>query len=142
MRHTLRLMLPLAGLLPAAGVFAGDLTVNVERVRSDRGSVLAALYDSAATFMQQPTARATFKVKATKGTVQYVFHDLPAGQYALSVFHDENGNGRLDRNLLGIPREGYGFSNDAEAHLGPPAFGKAGFDFDGKVKSITITLHY
>jgi uncharacterized protein (DUF2141 family) len=121
---------------------AGDLTVTIDHVRNDRGSILAALYDSESSFLQQPSARARFKVKAVAGTVQYVIHDLPPGRYALSVFHDENDNGQLDRNVFGFPSEGYGFSRDARAHHGPPGFSSAAFDFDGGSTAITIALHY
>src|SRR5579862_5579531 len=108
----MRSVLPvlLISALGSASTVAGELTINVGHVRSDRGAILAALYDSEATFMKQPLARATFKVKAAAGEVSYVFHDLPAGKYALAVFHDENENGQLDKNFVGIPREGYGFS--------------------------------
>jgi len=127
--------------LCCATASAGDLTVRVEHVRSDHGAILAALYENEASFMNPAKARATFKVKAVTGEVQYVFHDLPAGKYALSTFHDENGNGQLDRNLVGLPKEGYGFSN-SKGSLRPPRFSQAAFDFDGTSKSITITLNY
>jgi uncharacterized protein (DUF2141 family) len=140
MRH-ISMTLAVAILCPAAAL-AGDLTVKIQHVRSDRGSILAALYDSEASFMNQPSARATFKVKAAKGEVQYVFHDLPPGQYALSVFHDENDNGRLDKNFLGFPKEGYGFSSDSKGSGGPPAFIKAAFQFSGANQSMTVTLQY
>ena len=140
MRHTLSLPFVLALLPPAS--FAGDLTIKVDHVRSDRGSILAALYDSEAAFLKQPAARARFKVRAAQGEVKYVFHDLPAGQYALSVFHDENDNGKLDKNFLGVPKEGYGFTNDARGRAGPPTFGNAAFDFDGTDRTVTVTLQY
>ena len=140
MRHPLSLPFVLA-LLPAAS-FAGDLTIKVDHVRSDRGSILAALYDSDVTFLKQPSARAKFKVKAAQGEVKYVFHDLQAGQYALSVFHDENDNGKLDKNFFGVPREGYGFTNAARGSAGPPTFASAAFDFDGTDRTITVTLRY
>jgi uncharacterized protein (DUF2141 family) len=139
MRHIFPVLL--ISILPAVAC-AGDLTVTIEHIRNDRGSILAALYDSATTFMQQPAARATFKVKAAQGEVQYVFHDLPAGKYALSAFHDENDNGKLDKNFVGYPKEGYGFSNDARASRGPPGFSQAAFDFDGTTQSIRVTLQY
>jgi uncharacterized protein (DUF2141 family) len=140
MRFTLSVLLLLSALGPVAA-FAGDLTVKVDHVKNDRGAVLAALYDSEASFMKQPLARATFKVKAANGEVSYVFHDLPAGKYALAVFHDENDNGQLDKNFVGIPKEGYGFSN-SNASARPPGFSQAAFEFDGQAQSITITLRY
>ena len=56
--------------------------------------------------------------------------------------YDENANGVLDKNSLGVPTEGYGFSNDAVGSGGPPKFGQAAFDYDGSNKSLTITLNY
>jgi len=140
MRHTLTTLVA-AFVFPTAAL-AGDLTVRIDGVHSDQGSILAAVYDSEASYMKQPAARATFKVKASRGTVQYVLHDLPPGKYAVSVFHDENGNGKLDRNLLGIPKEGYGFSNGLPGSGRPPAFSSAAFEFAGTTQSITISLHY
>jgi uncharacterized protein (DUF2141 family) len=132
----------LVSALSPAAALAGDLTVKIDNVRSESGSILAALYDSESSFMKQPSARATFKLRAQQGEVEYVFHDLPPGEYALSVFHDENGNGRLDTNFLGMPKEGYGFSNGARGRYGPPTFRQSAFMFDGTTGSITIALQY
>jgi uncharacterized protein (DUF2141 family) len=73
----------------------------------------------------------------------FVFHNVPAGTYAVSSFHDENGNNKLDRNSLGVPSEGYGFSNDAQGTAGPPTFSQAQFTVDGKTdKSVEFSLNY
>ncbi len=61
---------------------------------------------------------------------------------ALAVVHDENMNGKLDTNLLGIPKEGYGFSNDAKASLGAPTFSAASFPYEGKNLELKISLDY
>lgn len=119
---------------------AGDLAVTANGVDNADGSVLGALYASESNFLDPAYAVARFKVKAAPGEIHYVFHNLAAGRYALSVFHDANDNGRLDRNLFGAPVEGYGFSNDARGAGGPPKFSQAAFDFDGKAKSITVKL--
>ena len=70
------------------------------------------------------------------------FSDIPPGTYALGVIHDENMNGKLDTNRLGIPVEGYGFSNGARALLGAPSFAAASFQYDGQGLELTINLHY
>ena len=62
---------------------------------------------------------------AISGTMQIVFKDIPPGEYAISVIHDANSNGKLDKNFLGIPREGFGFSNDAMGSFGPPEYTEA-----------------
>jgi uncharacterized protein (DUF2141 family) len=70
------------------------------------------------------------------------FVSIPPGTYALAVIHDENRNGKLDTNWLGIPTEGYGFSNEAKALLGAPSFSAAKVRYDGGTLNMTITLHY
>ena len=133
--------LALCLLLPNAAI-AGDLALTVDGVQDGKGNVQGALYDSESTFMNVAQAQAKFRVPAASGQVQYVFHDLKPGKYALAVFHDANANGQLDKNSFGVPTEGYGFSNDAQGSGGPPKFGQAAFDYDGTNKSITVSLNY
>jgi uncharacterized protein (DUF2141 family) len=70
----------------------------------------------------------------------FIFLNIPPGTYALAVIHDENMNGKLDTNWLGIPKEGYGFSNAAKATLGAPSFSAASFRYDGQDMELTISL--
>jgi len=70
------------------------------------------------------------------------FEDIPPGTYALAVIHDENMNGKLDTQWLGIPTEGYGFSNDVRARFGAPSFTAASVPYDGETLDLTISLHY
>ena len=56
------------------------------------------------------------------------FEGVPFGTYALKVFHDENDNGKLDTNFVGMPKEAFGFSNDAMGRFGPPDFDAASFE--------------
>ena len=58
------------------------------------------------------------------------------------LYKDENMNGKLDTNWLGMPKEGYGFSNDVKALLGAPSFSAASFQYDGGTLDLTISLHY
>ena len=121
---------------------AADLTVTVKDVRNATGAVLIAVYDESS-FGKPELAKAKQKANAGNGEVKFVFHNLPAGKYAVSACHDENGNGKLDRNSFGVPTEGYGFSNDAQGTAGPPKFVQAAFDFDGKTnKTISFSLNY
>ena len=123
--------------------FAADLAITVKGVHGADGSVFLAVYDSAASFMKPALAKATRKAAAAKGDIEFVIHDLPAGKYAVSSYHDENGNGKLDTGAFGIPTEGYGFSNNAQGSLGPPEFAQAVFEFDGRTaKSISFSLNY
>jgi len=122
---------------------AADLTITVKGVRNGKGAVFLAVYDSEASFMKAPQAKTTRRIDAGKGDLKIVIRDLPAGKYAIASFHDENSNGKLDTNDLGIPEEGYGFSNDARGSFGPATFADAAFDFDGKTdKAITLSIAY
>jgi len=70
------------------------------------------------------------------------FTELKAGAYAVITFHDENDNGKLDENALGLPTEGYGFSNDAEGFFAAPSFKDAAVMLGGHDRAIGITLKY
>lgn len=116
-----RLMFAL--LFAAAPSFAADLTINVDGVASADGQVMVAVFDSADTFLAKPVRAAA--APANQGTVQLQVAGLPAGDYALAVYHDANGNGKLDRNSVGMPTEDYAFSNNAFGKRGAPSFADA-----------------
>ena len=67
---------------------------------------------------------------------------LRPGRYAVEAYYDENGNGKVDRALFGIPKEGVGFSRDAPIRLAPPKWADAGFDYDGRDATIRLKLRY
>ena len=131
----------LVTLVPAAAQ-AGELSVTISDIRNDSGYVLAAVYDSEASFLKPPLARVSVKFKAAQGKLAFALPDLPPGKYAIVAFHDENDNGKLDRNSLGVPTEGFGFSNDARGTGGPPSFAAAAVTFDGATKALKIPLDY
>jgi uncharacterized protein (DUF2141 family) len=81
-------------------------------------------------------------IKIRKLQARCDFEDIPPGTYAMAVIHDENMNGKIDTNWMGIPTEGYGFSNDAKALLGTPSFSAASFLYDGRNLDLTMTLNY
>jgi uncharacterized protein (DUF2141 family) len=127
----------------ASTAMAADLTITVKEVRNAAGSVRISVYDSAAAFTKPALARARQQAKASEGEVKFVLHDLPAGKYTIASFHDENNSGKLEFGPLGVPIQGYGFSNNALGTDGPPAFAQAAFDFDGKNdQAISFSLNY
>jgi uncharacterized protein (DUF2141 family) len=109
---------------------AGDatLTVTVDGLESGEGAVRVALYAAADDFLKKENALHKATIPIRDGTATWTVDSVPPGGYALSVFHDENGNGELDKNSLGIPREAYGFSNDARGQFGPPKWDEARFE--------------
>lgn len=80
--------------------------------------------------------------RARRGTTRVVVTGLPPGRYAAQAFLDENANGKVDRGLFGVPKEGVGFSNDARIHLAPPKWTDAVFDFAGGPQTIRFDLRY
>ena len=136
--HRLALLLALAA-VPAAASDASDLSVQVTNLRSAAGTVHVGLYNSPVDF---PTSRVWQERVVPAGTATAVFSGLAPGSYALAVFHDENGNGEFDQGFLGIPLEGYGFSNGARVFLGPPRFDAARIVLGDAGASITIAVVY
>jgi uncharacterized protein (DUF2141 family) len=118
--------------------------VQIMDIRNSTGSVDCALFDSPAGFPVEVLlmAKKVMIMKVRNTQARCDFEDILPGRYALVVIHDENMNGKLDTNLLGIPKEGYGFSNDVKALLGAPSFSAASFHYDGGILELTISLHY
>jgi uncharacterized protein (DUF2141 family) len=131
-------LLALAAAAHSAGAAAAELTVEVDDVRSEEGIVAVALFSNAADF---PTTYAHGqRVKAAGGKAVAVFKELPPGRYAVSAYHDANTNEKLDRGLFGIPKERYGFSEDARGFGGPPEFRDAAFDLPAEGARIAVRL--
>jgi len=110
----------------------GTLKIVITSVKNATGEVCVALYNSEASFMKEEQMYAWECVPAKKGSVTVSFSDLPEGTYAFSILHDENKNKTIDLGFMGIPKEGYGFSNNSMGFMAPPSFDKAKFSFSGK----------
>ncbi|MFN3439099.1 MAG: DUF2141 domain-containing protein [Acidovorax sp.] len=112
--------------MAALAAHAADLSVEVSLPANKQGAVLAALFDKSEGFPRgKPLQVATAQPGDGKAVVQ--FAGLPEGDYAVSVFLDENANKKLDANLFGLPTELYGFSRNARSPVGPPLFADAAF---------------
>ncbi len=111
-------------LLCCGGAYAyGTLDVTVDGIRETEGTIWIGLFTNEADFPDKATDGKVVTVKAN--SVHIVFENLKAGDYALSIFHDANNNGKLDKSVFGIPKEGFGFGNNAIGTFGPPSFNKA-----------------
>ena len=100
-----------------------SLEIHVNNIKSKKGSIQFGLFATEADFLNKPIEKKV--IKSTGKDVTVVFENLQPGDYALSVVHDENENGELDSNALGIPKEGFAFGNNALGSFGPPSFEKA-----------------
>jgi uncharacterized protein (DUF2141 family) len=124
---------------PAAKI----IHVEIGGLRNDKGQVLCALYSSPNGFPKDvKKAIAHTHSEISQGQATCEFSGIGPGTYAVSLFHDENSNGKLDTNFMGIPREGVGASNGAKGHFGPPRFEAAAFDFSGGRLDLKITISY
>ena len=115
-----------------APAFAGTLDIKVEGVRSAKGTVRAGVYDARDRLVAHAAAA------AETGRVTLKVRDLAPGAYAVKLFHDEDGNERLDFDGCGIPTEGYGFSNGVRALLGPPSFDEMRVSVDGDAETVAV----
>lgn len=116
------------------------ITVQVGNVRNAKGRVRVDICSEAA-FLGDRCAYAG-NAPAHAGVTTVIVRGVPAGRYAAQAFHDENDNGKVDRALFGIPKEGVGFSNDAPIRLAPPKFAAAAFDLDGRPRTIALRMRY
>jgi uncharacterized protein (DUF2141 family) len=138
-------MLQISAQQPPQVQSAATLTVKVTGARNAKGAIRAALFRSAKGFPGEATE--AFRTQAANIdprnlSAQITFTDLPEGVYAVSVFHDENMNQKLDKNFMGIPKEGYGASNNPGKRMGPPRFEDAKFTISGAERVLEIKLLY
>ena len=139
-RAAIASLIGFVGLTAAAPVSTGTLTIQIDNVRNARGVVHVDICPQPQFLGDDCTY--VGDAQAHAGSVTVTVHNLPPGQYAAQVFHDENRNKKVDRALFGVPKEGIGFSNDARISLGPPKWADAKFDFSGQSQAITLKMRY
>lgn len=125
----------------ATPALAGDLIVTLNGIAHDKGNIRVGLYDRTETFRKEERAFALKAGPALPGQVSLTFADVPPGRYAVMAYHDEDGDGGLDRFMGMIPTEGYALSNDPEVS-GPPAFDECAFDIPAEGRTIIVTVKY
>ncbi len=126
---------------PVAAARGSTITVRVSTFRSVKGSLRCRLYSRPDGFPGKPPYEAQQSVTVTAKTMSCTFASVAPGTYAVALFHDENDDGKLDTNFLGIPREGVGVSNNKLRSFGPPSWDDAKFTLQGDVV-LDVALHY
>ena len=127
--------LPALGAVPAGA----PVEIAVTNVRTAQGRIHVDLCTAAQFLHDCPLSG---EAPAEAGTTVVTVRDVPPGRYAAQVFADTNSNGKVDRTLFGIPREGVGFSNDAPIRMAPPRFDDAAIDHGTAPQRITLRLRY
>ena len=130
----------LSAVLATHVAVADTLIVEVNNIKK-AGEIHVAVYDNAEAFEADRGEKGGAAPGIVDGTIVMVEagtstfeYELPAGQYAVGIFHDVNLNNKMDNNFLGLPKEQYGFSNNARALFGPPSFEDAAFELEGVTK--------
>jgi uncharacterized protein (DUF2141 family) len=126
-----------------SGIFSSSaqekhtVTINFEGMKSDKGSLFVAVYDTKDDFLKKQFKGDITKIVDKKATI--ILKDIPPGEYAISAFHDANDNKKMDTNFFGIPKEPIGISNNATGFMGPPKYNDAKFTVN-KNTTLAITI--
>ena len=118
----------------------GSLSVKMTGFANDKGECWFALDNSEGVYESDDSVFIGEILPITNGEASITIDSLQYGTYAIKVFHDKNNNGELDTNILGIPSEDYGFSNNASGWFGPPRWEKANFLFNEKEMTVEISV--
>jgi uncharacterized protein (DUF2141 family) len=121
-----------------------QLQINVSNIQNDNGELLVAIFNKADNWLdskskQAPFTDAAYSVTSTED-VQIIIEGMPAGQYAISIFHDLNDNQKLDTNFIGYPKEPFGFSAPM-GKFGPPKFKDAAIEINQAQQQINIKIN-
>lgn len=123
--------------------FDGNLSIRVDGLKNQKGQICFSIFSSSQGFPSNSKRALKSECLQVKEIPQTLtFSNLKAGNYAVAVFHDANGDGRLNTNALGIPTEGFGFSQNPRILTGAPKFGDSSVLVAGSSTDIEIQLQY
>lgn len=119
------------------------LEISVSNVRAAKGDITITVYpDDKERFLARGGKLSRLRIKAEMPVTVACLSVPGPGTYAIAIYHDENGDGKFDRSMLGLPEEGYGFSNNAAVVLAPPSFDAVKFKAADGVTHVDITMRY
>ena len=118
------------------------LTITVKDIRNRKGQLIFGVFKSADGFPTVERKSVNWQVKDVTGNTVTFTADLPPGKYGASVLHDENRSGDMDKNLAGIPKEGYGVTNNPKPAFRAATFKEATFTLPPEGASLTISVQY
>jgi uncharacterized protein (DUF2141 family) len=118
------------------------LTIKVVDLRNHKGQLIFGVFKSADGFPTDPKKSVNWQIKKASSDVAEFTADLPPGKYGASVLHDENENGKLDTNFMGVPKEGYGETNNPKPKFRAATYKEAEFELPAEGAAMTISLQY
>ena len=134
----------LLSMLGTGVVHTSNINLSITNLRNSKGHVLVSVFNSEEGFPEKATAAVrTEKISITNKQATTIFAGLPPGRYAIALLHDENDDMKMNTNFFGIPKEGYGFSNNVMGSFGPPSFSRASFEhLETKTSLVSIRMKY
>lgn len=116
-----------------------QLIVKISNIEKIQGEIKIGIFNSEASFLKEGAALKNYSVKVEKNTATITITNLPKGEYAVSMYHDENSDNECNRNFIGIPKEAYGFSNNIKPKMAAPKYKDCKFNFSEN-KTLNIKL--
>lgn len=131
------IMLFILGFNSSAEEASLSLTVKVTGVEEDQGQIFLSLFTSESNYLKQPVISRNFPVE-NNDEMKLEMNGLGEGIYAVSVFYDQDGDGKMKKGFMGIPKEPVGFSNNVKGTFGPPSFEETSFQLETDME---IVIH-
>lgn len=119
---------------------ANKLDIKITGLKSNDGYIRLAIYDKAKDFPKNGEYYKLYKIKISNKTSKLTINNLPAGDYAIAIMHDKNNNKKMDKNMMGIPKEGFGFSNNPKIVFKEPSFNECKISMTNQPQSILIKM--
>lgn len=118
-----------------------EFKLKIQNIKNTKGTMRIAFYKKGSDFPENSGISFAKETKIIqKGELVLKFSDIPHGEYAVAIFHDENGNKKIDKNLFGLPTEPYGFSRNFKPKFSAPEYKDCNVDFSPTNNSFTIIL--
>ncbi len=118
-----------------------SVTIIIENIKGKKGTIQIAVYNKSESFPKVGGEYKLVQYNVKGGQSKFVIKDLPYGEYAIAIHHDENSDGKMNTNVIGIPKEGYGFSKNYKPKLSAPKFSDCAIIIDRDQK-MTVDLIY
>lgn len=131
----------LGTLVSISSLMANEINIEITNILNKNGDMKIGLYNKAEDFSKIDKFYKEVIIKISSKTIKYKFTNIPNGTYAIAIFHDENQNGKIDKNILGMPQEGYGFSNNIRPSFRSANFEESKFELN-KSKVLSIKMGY
>ncbi|MEC5165494.1 uncharacterized protein (DUF2141 family) [Flavobacterium sp. PL11] len=116
-----------------------ELTIKISNINKLKGEIKVGIFNKELNFLKENATLKNYSIKVKDNSVILIINDLPKGEYAVTIYHDENSDNQCNRNFIGLPTEGYGFSNNFKPKFGPPKFKDCKFTLTEN-KSLNIKM--